>query len=555
VWLLPFGVLASISLALLLTSFWADAARYDKAAPGLWALLTHPERDEASAVLGNVGQVVTQILGVAISVVAIIVELAATRYTHRITELFFKAPANFAVMGLFVIAGLDGLWISLLFRDSFLPVVGTLLSMGLMSVSVLLLLPYFAFVFQFLNPMNIVGRIRAEALEGITHAPRSGTQTSDAAAHGQFLAADGTDQLADVALNAMQNHDGAIAMASVNALGDLARDYLQVKERLPLDWFRVTEAMVQDPDFVSMSREVREALGNERTWFEFKVLRQFQTIYQSGLNAHREVCYVVSIHTRELAESAMARGDDPVAELCIKFFNTYLRATVNAKDVRTAYNVLNQYRLLADAALERRAGRYAVEVARYFKYYGQLAFQSDLGFILETAAYDLCALNEHAFNLHAPERGELLKIFLQVDKEGEGAAREKSLRGVRKAQIKLATYYLQHDDEAAAREVFQDMRDELPARLASIRDELLAVESSTFWEITDRGTNFDYLPQARKDQLYRFFAWFGGTLPEPRLSLPRVDGPRGRTGPHQAVPSDPPVSPAEGKDPNERAAE
>jgi replicative DNA helicase len=43
---------------------------------------------------------------------------------------------------------------------------------------------------------------------------------------------------------------------------------------------------------------------------------------------------------------------------------------------------------------------------------------------------------------------------------GEGAGRSVivSLKGVRKAQVKLATWYLLHGDEASAREVFRDMR-------------------------------------------------------------------------------------------------
>jgi hypothetical protein len=292
-----------------------------------------------------------------------------------------------------------------------------------------------------------------------------------------------------------------------------------VKGALPLDWFVITDAVAQNPDFVSMSPEVLESVGREREWFEFKLLRQFQTIYQGGLGGSRELCYVVAIKTRELAESAMERGEPRVVSLCIKFFNTFLRSTVNSRDVRTAYNVFHQYRLLADAALRRGHGRFAVEIARYFKYYGQLAFNVDLGFILETSAYDLCTLNEIAFNLGAPERAELLKIFLQVDKEGDGGTREASLKGVRKAQVKLATWYLLHHDEASAREVFRDMRYESPARLASIRDEILSVVSPEFWEVTDRGTNFDFIPAARKRRLVEFFGWFGDALPPPRVGL------------------------------------
>lgn len=516
VWLQPLSALATASIALLVLSWRLDASPQS---PGLVYLLTHFEPERAEQALSDVGQVVTSILGVAISVVAIIVELASNRYTHRITELFFRARVNFVVMGLFVLSGINSMWVALTWQPSNHPVRATILSLVLMTVSMLLLLPYFSFVFDFVNPMNIVSRIRRETMSAVAGAPSQLSATRGKTEGIQHAASDGTEQLSDVALNAMANHDGAIAMASVNALGELARDYLGIKSGLPLDWFQISDHVAHDPDFVSMSRDVLDQLARDRSWFEFKVLRQLQTVYQAALGSNREICYVVSIHTRELAERAMDAKDPRVVELCVKFFNTYLRSTVNARDVRTAYNVLNQYRLLAEAALRRSEGRYAIEMGRYFKYYGQLAFHMDLGFVLETAAYDLSALNELAFDLQAAERHDLLRIFLQVDKEGEGASREASLRGVRKAQVRLATYYLLHGDEVAAREVFVDMRNEKPARLASIRDEMLSIASRDFWEVTDRGSNFDYIPPDRKRRLIEFFAWFGDTLAPPRVSL------------------------------------
>lgn len=530
VWLYPFLFLLGASALIFMLAYLLDARRLPKAPSFLWTL-SHYEGAAIADLLRDVSQLVTALLGVAISVVAIIVELAANRYTHKITELFFRSAVNFAVMGFFVVAAIDSIWVSFTFREGFTPVWGTLVAMALMTLSMLLLLPYFAFVFDFLNPLNIVARIRAETLSIIRDAPATIATARRSAETTQESAADGTEQLCDVVLNAMANHDGAIAVASVNALGDLGQDYLEVKGALPLDWFVITEAVAQNPDFVSMSPEVLESVGRERDWFEFKLLRQFQTIYQGGLGGSRELCYVVAIKTRELAESAMDRDEPRVVSLCIKFFNTFLRSTVNSRDVRTAYNVLHQYRLLGDAALQRNLGRFAVEVARYFKYYGQLAFNADLGFILETSAYDLCTLNEIAFNLKSPERSELLRIFLQVDKEGDGGTREASLKGVRKAQVKLATWYLLHGDEASAREVFRDMRYESPARLASIRDEILSVASPEFWEITDRGTNFDYIPAARKRRLVEFFGWFGDTIPPPRTGLLPDEDPGDRPAP------------------------
>ncbi|HEX3851265.1 MAG TPA: hypothetical protein VHW01_09895, partial [Polyangiaceae bacterium] len=102
-------------------------------------------------------------------------------------------------------------------------------------------------------------------------------------------------------------------------------------------------------------------------------------------------------------------------------------------------------------------------------------------------------------------------LLLEVDKEPESQAQEKSLRGVRKAQAKLASFYLVSKDsrgEAYARQIYEDMQDEQPERLRSICDELLRVESKDFWEVIDRGTNFDYVDATRKAQLKVFFSWF-----------------------------------------------
>ena len=52
------------------------------------------------------------------------------------------------------------------------------------------------------------------------------------------------------------------------------------------------------------------------------------------------------------------------------------------------------------------------------------------------------------------------------------------------------------------------MKDESPERLRSIRDEMLAIDSKDFWEVIDRGTNFDYVDDARKAKLREFFGKF-----------------------------------------------
>jgi hypothetical protein len=515
IWLIPFSLLLAGAGLLLATTLGIDAASLAHP-PRIFWLLFHPTPAAAANTLGNAGEIVAAVLAIALTVVAIIVELASNRYTHRVTELFVSEPINFLVMSFFVLTAVQALWVTMSIDttpgpDQFIPYFSVGVTMVMLTVCLLILLPYFAFVFAFLNPIQIVDRIMRHTLEVISEQGPRMLQTKREAIRG-------VEQLADVAVNAMEHRDKGVSMASVNALKQLMIDYQAIRPTLPDAWFHLEDELVRNPDFVSMDEQVLAEVAARKTWFEMKVLRQYQTIYAEALHRMRDISYVVAINTRLLAEHATRNGELELLHLHMKFFNTYVRSAINAKDVRTAYNVFNQYRLLAQALLDFKDGAYAIEIARYFKYYGLISFGANLPFILETVAYDLCALIELAFERKSPVVDDLLRILLRVDKESEGAVQEQSLRGVRKAQVKLATFFLMRNDEQRARQVFLDMASEDSNRLASIRDELFGVQASEYWEIIDRGNNFDYLPEERKRYLEEFFSWFSG-LPLPRSAF------------------------------------
>lgn len=462
----------------------------------------------AQAAMSNMPEVIAGVLGITITVVAIIVELAANRYTPRVTDLFVKSPTNLCVLGFFVTTGLLCIWVSLTgAHEGFTPRVGIAVSIFTSTACMLLLLPYFAFVFSFLDPHNVVAHMGRSTLKAIQ---RGDASDAVRVARAKHLAVQGIEQLADVALNAIEHKDKGICMHAVDTLGEIAYDYLSVKHEMSPTWFHLDRSLRENPDFVSMQEDVLSDIEDGQFWFEMKVLRQYQMLYGETLNRMRDINYLIAINTRQLAELSLETGHDRSGDVAVKFFNTFLRATINGRDIRTAYNVLNQYRILAETCLRTGHFDVAVEIAGLFKYYGQLGFTMGLPFVLETAAYDLCTLNELAFDLDVPVRDKLLTIFLDVDKEAEENHEfEASLRGVRKAQVKLATYYLTHDAEDLSRAIFDDLRGEKPGRLKSIRDELEGITSRDFWEISDRGVNFDYLEPVRRESLATFFGWFG----------------------------------------------
>jgi hypothetical protein len=420
--------------------------------------------------------------------------------------MFFRDPTNLALLGFFVVVCIDAVWVSLAVSRGFVPRATVVMTLALVTGSLLLLVPYFAHVFDFLDPEKVIRRIGEQALAGAF-----GRRARADVAGGQALATGSLEQLADVAVNAVARKDRVIASNATGAVRDVMVQYLQRKALLAAAWFSLGPRIRNDPDFIALAPDSVSNLEAERAWLEWKGLRHFRTVFAESLEHLPEMAHVVAIDTRFVGETAVAVGDRAVGAITVKFFNSYLRIALNGRDVRASYNVLHQYRQLAERLLAEGLDAAVAEIGRHFRYYGQTAHSMGLGFVTETAAYDLSALCERAFERKASCHHDLLATFLEVDKEAETSADEKTLRGVRKAQIKLAAFYLLRGAEREARTIFQDMRHERPARLASIRAELLSITEKDFWEVTDRGVNFDDLDDARKAKLDQFFDWFAAS--------------------------------------------
>lgn len=500
--------------ALWLFDFFAlHATTAHSPSPGPLARLLSFDPDTLQNALGNLAQIIAAVLGIAITVVSIVVQLAATRYTPRVADMFFRDRTNLAVMGFFVVACIDAVWVSLSVSRDYVPVVTVVGTVAVVTLSLLALLPYFAYVFDFLDPEKVIARIGQHTL-GAALGRRRGARGPEGSAEldarqGQTVA--GMEQLADIAVNALAQKDKLIASNALSALRRVIVDYLPRKAGLSPDWFVIGPGLRGNPDLVALAPDSLLELDGARTWLEWKGLRQMSGVFGEALKSMPQMAPVVAIETRYVGEAALAASDHRVVGLAIKFMNTYLRAALNGRDVGTAYGVLNQYRQLAEALLDSRDAQTTAalgEIASYFKYYAQLAHGLGLGFVTETAAYDLGSLCERAASLNASVHDRLLATLLDIDKEAEDKAQEKALRGVRKAQAKLAAYYLLAGAEPRARQICADMRVEATDRLRSIRDEMLAITSKDFWEIIDRGANFDYIADDRKVRLREFFDWF-----------------------------------------------
>jgi len=500
-WIAPVAVLFGLSLAIFLGFYFLDDARGSGGGDYLQF-----EGDMITDALPALAGLTAAVLGIVITVVSIIVQLSSERYTG-VAAMFLRDRVNVAVMAYFVVACVTGVWLSMAVQSDFVPRSGILAMLVFTTFGLVVMLPYFVYVFRFLEPQSIVARIRTQALDTVVHAVSSDPATAVAAQPGVLAA---MEELTDITSNSISGKDKIIASRAVDAIKDFVVGYLAVKPRAPQAWFQIGQGIRDNPDFVAMDPESLRDLESRKHWVEWKALRQYLGIYNEAQaqGLMPDINYLVAIDTRYVGEAALARKDEEVVNLVFRFMNSYLRATLNAKAVRTAYNVLNQYRLLVEAMVKGGRDDIASAAVGHMIYYGRTSYDMQLGFVTETVAYDVGALCELAH--HHGERDEaLLTQFLELDQPLRAKKQEHGLIGIRKAQVKLACYYLFAGAEDRARRIAEDMKDEPVERRRAIREQLERVESKDFWEIIDRGRNFEYMPPPQRSQMATFFALFG----------------------------------------------
>lgn len=506
-WLYPVVILASIAFVGFAAFYLVDynvtgggAATTDDGALDHYVRFDPHSITDAISALGGM---TAAVLGIVITVVSLLVQLSSERYTG-VAQMFLRDRINLAVMAYFVVACVCGVFLSLSVHSNFVPRATLIAMIVATSFGLVLMLPYFAYVFRFLEPGNLIERIRKEAVGALAGGATEKDPVKVAAA--QLPALTAMEELTDITSNSISGKDKIIASRAVDSIKDFVLEYLAVKTRASKSWFRIGQDIRDNPDFVAMDPESLADLETERTWLEWKALRQYLGIYAEAQASMPDINYLIAIDTRYIAEAALAHKDRHLVELAFRFMNSYLRAALNARAVRTAYNVLNQYRLMIEAMIAGGEHEVAVEGVRHMIYYGRTSYDLQLGFVTETVAYDVGAICEFA---HQETAGTLddrmLTMFLDLDQPLRAKRQESALQGIRKAQLKLACYYLDKGQSGRARRIADDMAGEDAARLATIREQLERVKSKEFWEIIDRGRNFEYMPSRQRTQLAAFF--------------------------------------------------
>lgn len=445
-------------------------------------------------VLSPIARAYNNILAALLATIGLAIPLTANMHTPKLIEMFLRDRLNQVVLVSMAAGAANVLFVLHMVGPEFAPVWAIHVAVFGALLGWAILIPYFFYVVRFLDPSNIIARLDTFARRGLD-AGRSGKLDADRAqeeVHARVY------QIGTVVLKSLDRGDRGVALEGMWTLKRLLDHYGRLKPGMPPRMFEVDRK-----DFVGLSAEAIELINEQRTWLEAKVLSQLFVCYRHGLGKSVDVVSSISDCTRVIAVNADARGDDDVVELVIRYFNSYLREAIKARQVSAVYDVFHQYRLLAKDLRERT--ELLRDIVFYFRYYAEGARTGGLTFVWQLAAFDTAYVVRRAFEVDCPVRDELLGQALEFDHAPGGTIDPL----VVKAKLMLGGFFVERGHDDAAERVAESLRDVSTSALRRAENDLMQADR-VFFEVTDRQINLEWLAPERRPHVASFVAQLVG---------------------------------------------
>jgi hypothetical protein len=427
-------------------------------------------------------------LAMLIATIGLAIPLTANMHTPKLIDMFLRDRLNQAMLLLMAFGAANVLFVDYLIGPQFAPmwafrfaVVGALLGWAL-------IIPYFFYVVRFLDPSNILRRLKDDTTGILDDVLAGKTEPNE----GQSLVSERLFQIGTIVLKSLDRADRGVALEGLWTIKLILDHHGAIKAKMPARWFEVDRA-----DFIGLSQEALDLLNEDKTWFEMKALTQMFLSYQHALSKAPDVVTSISDANRVIAVHASERGDHKALELSVRYFNNFLREAIKKKDVHSIYDIFYEYRLLARDLREHP--ELLREIAHHFRYYSELARASGLEFVAQLATFDLGFIVRRAYEVESPAAEALLRATLAVAHDQKGTP----LPLVVKAKLILGGFFLEKQLADQAALVRENLSDVSEAVISAAEHDLLAAERS-FFEVTDRQVNFEYTAPERREHVHAF---------------------------------------------------
>jgi hypothetical protein len=485
---------------------------------------------DAKAVLNSVGslaEVINSLFGIIITVVAIIVNLSANRYTQKIIDIFIREKINIAILSLFSITSLYGIWIinsiqSWQASDYYTPRIEILFYLFLICVSIVVIVPYFYYVFEFLRPENIISKIKKQTIDSLKKASKLKNKTHKIEHIEKIIKpkiVENLNQLTEICKSSVKEADQSLALLALTTLNDILIFYIDYRKNYKIkygyfpycnEWDENIEAY-----FLGVNKPIIDELIVQRYWFEYKILQEYESIFAYSFAIDTKIAYQTAINLTKVSAKYVYHKDFISCDLVVRYFNTLLKLSIINLEIQNTIYVFYQYYLacrnliyFADKKYEKHQRLLIINIADFFKYYGQLGTQKGLDKVLEYAAYFLRLANEHVYDQFIEKDSNLvsslLNIFLTVDDIPRSIRSKDALLGVRQQQTILACYYLDSNSDKLAMKIQADMKNETLDRLDEIFSSINEINENRNFEIDNIGINPVFVLEKYKKQLDKF---------------------------------------------------
>jgi hypothetical protein len=439
-------------------------------------------------ILSPMARAYNNVLAMLMGTIGLAIPLTATMHTPKLIEMFLRDRINRGVLTFIAFGAAHTLWVDYIIGPHFAPTWAIAISVFLAIVGWALLLPYFFYVVRFVDPSRLIVRLRDETERLVE---RVATRKQDPVAAQPEISRH-LNQLGTIIIKSLDRNDRDVAAEGVWAIKLLLDHYDKFKKQLPKEWFIVDRA-----DFVGLSDEALEMLNENRTWYEMTCLQQVEHGFLRSLQNSNDTVSTFSDVTRVIAVRAIANHDEQEIRLCIRFFNNFLHEAIKARNLRAVYDVFHQYRRLGRELVDRPELLRAL--AAHFSYYATMTRTYGMVFAPQLVLFDLGFVTRRAYERASPASPDLLRTVLGMPHR---TGNDVHSMGV-KAKLILGGFFVAQKLDAEADLVRKNLRDVDGAQIERAETELLASERS-FFEVTDRQLNLEYVPPERREPLKQF---------------------------------------------------
>ena len=441
-------------------------------------------------VLSPMARAYNNVLAMLIAFIGFAIPLTASMHTPKLIEIFLRDRINRWVLAFMAFGAAHVLWVDYLIGPQFAPTWALTLAVIFALAGWAIVVPYFFYVVRFIDPSRLVVRLREEASTIVRKVAERKLDPGDA----QVQLSRRVSQLGTIIMKSLDRNDRDVAAEGAWAIKVLIDFYAEHKARMPKEWFVVDRA-----DFVGLSDEALEMLTEDRTWFEMKCLLQVENGFLHAVPKVNDVTSPFSDVLRVIATRADGHHDTPALRLCIRFFNNFLREAIRARNLRSIYDVFQQYRRLGREVLDRP--ELLRELGKHFSYYAEMARRQGLLFAPQLVVFDLGFVARRAYERASPAAPELLAEVLSLPHRTKDDLHSMAV----KAKLILGGFFLENHLDAEAELVRRNLADVPSIEIERAEAELLAAERS-FFEVSDRQLNLEYVPPERRDPLRAFCA-------------------------------------------------